>query len=1207
MISIRQEFIRLLAVATGPLVLVLGYTLYNEYQLAYRDAKKSAARIAEITAVATQDLITDVRANLDHLARVPQIRDMDPARCGSVVKDLQAVDPRFVSIITTDRDGYFVCSANALPPDRKLRVVDLEMLSQVVDKGEFRISRPLQVRSTGRWVQSFAAPVRDASGRIAGTVAIGVDLISWHFLAKAAPLREGTVIGIVAGDGTTIARSERAEERIGRSALDSPAGRAALQIRNGTLRAADRFGVERLYAFRTVPGTDWIAAVGFPMQVVQAESRKLLIQSGALVLLSLILAAIAAMVLMRRIIAPIRDMARVARAHAAGETETRIQVAGGPSELVELAEDMNRSTESRVAAEGALRRAQQMAQLAHVITGLDGAFESWSDTLPTLIGIKPDRMPKSTREWLENLHPDDRAALRDKAIEAGSKGTRTEVEYRLRRADSEWIHVRQVMEPLQGQAGPRGKARWFNTLQDVTGQKRAEESLRRSESLKGAVLASSLDAIVTIDGDGRFVEFNPAAETMFGMSRNQALGKSMVETIVPAQLRDAHRRGFASYLATSKGRILGKRLELSAIRADGTEFPIELAIVAIGSKAAPLFTGFISDISERKEAEQRIKRLNRVYAVLSGINALIVRVRDRDELFREACRIAVEVGKFSAAWMGVLDRSTMVVEPVASHGMPEHYIEAVRGLMPEVSSGGGGFAGEAIREKRSAVANDIVHDPRAPIAEETSSLGTRSLAVLPCIVAGEVVGVLSLHAREPGFFDAEEMKLLHELAGDIAFALDNIEKQERIDYLAYYDSVTGLANRTLFHERLEQGLAAADREGRKLPLIILDIERFKTINDTLGRHGGDALLKQIADRMALQATGVARLARLGADHFAIMAPHTENVDDLGRRTEERLEQFFGQPFRIGEIELTVAVKLGIAVYPDDGIDADTLFKNAEAALRNAKASGERYLFYTRAMNERVAEKMSLENKLRQALEKEEFVLHYQPKVDLVTRRIVGVEALIRWQSPELGLVPPMQFIPLLEETGLILPVGAWALKKASLDHRCWVDQGLKAPRVAVNVSPIQLRQRDFVGIVEQAIMEGVAPTGIDLEITESLIMEDVAGNIEKLKAIRALGLTIAIDDFGTGYSSLGYLAKLPAQTLKIDRSFIITMLNSPDTMTLVSTIISLAHSLKLKVVAEGVDAEDQAKMLQLLRCDEMQGYLFSRPVPFERMTTLLTQ
>ena len=607
---------------------------------------------------------------------------------------------------------------------------------------------------------------------------------------------------------------------------------------------------------------------------------------------------------------------------------------------------------------------------------------------------------------------------------------------------------------------------------------------------------------------------------------------------------------------------------------------------------------------------EKIERLTRVHAVLSGINGVIVRVRERAELFRDACRIAVDHGKFHIAWIGVADPGLNRIDLTSLHGGEPKFAETIRQLdcLESDESGNRPAIGNVLFGGEPVFSNDIQTDPQIRYAKAFLEQGTRSLAVLPLVVADSVAAVLCLHSTETGFFDQEEKRLLLELAGDISFALGAIDKSKQLDYLAYYDSVTGLANRSLFHERLGQGLAAAGREDRKLALVILDIERFKTINDTLGRQAGDALLKQVADRMAGYATDIAWLARIGADHFAIMAPDLQNVDDLGRFVEKRLEKFFGPPFRIGETELRIAAKLGIAVSPDDGADADTLFRNAEAALKKAKASGERFLFYTQAMNERVAEKMALENKLRQALERDEFVLHYQPKVDLDTRSIVGVEALIRWQSPELGLVPPMKFIPLLEETGLILPAGSWALRRASLDHRRWVDQGLKAPRVAVNVSSIQLRQRDFVGSVEQAIIEGVAPTGIDLEITESLIMdmEDIQGNIEKLKSVRGLGVSIAIDDFGTGYSSLGYLAKLPVQTLKIDRSFIITMLNEANAMTLVRTMISLAHSLGLKVVAEGVDSEAQAKMLRLLRCDEMQGYLFSRPLPFDQLTALLT-
>jgi len=296
---------------------------------------------------------------------------------------------------------------------------------------------------------------------------------------------------------------------------------------------------------------------------------------------------------------------------------------------------------------------------------------------------------------------------------------------------------------------------------------------------------------------------------------------------------------------------------------------------------------------------------------------------------------------------------------------------------------------------------------------------------------------------------------------------------------------------------------------------------------------------------------------------------------------------------------------GHRLVPEDGADADTLFRNAEAALKRAKAGGERYLFYAQQMTERVAENLALENKMRRALENQEFVLHYQPKVDTVTRKIEGLEALIRWQSPDLGLVPPMHFIPLLETTGLILEVGAWALRRAAQDYRRWSERGLTVPRIAVNVSSIQVRRRDFVQTTLDSIGKKSDRAAIDLEVTESLIMEDIEANIEKFEALRVDGMEIAIDDFGTGYSSLAYLAKLPVQSLKIDRSFVITMLKDPAVMTLVSMIISLAHSLKLKVVAEGVDSEEQVKVLERLGCDRMQGYLFSKPVGFDELTALL--
>ena len=614
----------------------------------------------------------------------------------------------------------------------------------------------------------------------------------------------------------------------------------------------------------------------------------------------------------------------------------------------------------------------------------------------------------------------------------------------------------------------------------------------------------------------------------------------------------------------------------------------------------------LQDVTDQHRAENRIRNLNRVYAVLSGINSLIVRVRDRDELFREVCRIAVEVGQIRLAWVGVVERSAMKIVRVASAGDDTDFLDESRLSLSDDAPAGYGPSAMAARTKQAIVVNDVAADPRIAYKKIHTDRGIGSLVSLPLLIEGEAVAVLSLQASETGNFDDAEMKLLLELAGDIAFALDHIAKEEKLDYLAYYDTLTGLANPALFRERIAQHVDRAAEERRKFALVFIDIDDFKTVNDSLGRAAGDELLQQVAARLGRGRGHAGAIARISADHFGAILHDIKHDAEVSHALDDLLNLGFGAPFIVDGSELKIAAKSGIALYPGDGADADALLRNAEVALRKAKTTGEKRVFYTHEMTQIIAARITLETRLRQALEREEFVLHYQPKVDLETRRIQGVEALIRWQSPDLGLVPPMQFIPVLEETGMILEAGAWALRRAVLDHRHWVKQKLVAPRVAVNVSAIQVRQPSFVDVVKDILREGANPPGIDIEITESLIMEDVAGTIDKLKILRDLGMSIAIDDFGTGYSSLGYLSRLPVHSLKIDRSFIDTMADNPDTMTLVSTIISLAHALRLKVCAEGVETDAQASVLRLLRCDEMQGYLVSRPVPLEELTRLLT-
>jgi len=605
-------------------------------------------------------------------------------------------------------------------------------------------------------------------------------------------------------------------------------------------------------------------------------------------------------------------------------------------------------------------------------------------------------------------------------------------------------------------------------------------------------------------------------------------------------------------------------------------------------------------IAGQHQAEAKITRLNRVYAVLSGINAMIVRARDREALFGEACRVAVEAGHFAKVWVGIVERGTQQFRMAAAHGGDPLFFPILEKELARKFQTGGGLVSRALVTRQPVIVNDMASDPEVLVKDYAVEGGARSLAILPLIVADEAVGVFALNADVPGFFDAEEIKLLIELAGNIAYAIDHIDKQERIDYLAYYDELTGLANRSLFLERVTQYVRSASAGGHKLILFLVDLERFKNINDSVGRPAGDALLRQVSQWLVQRTGDVNLLARVGADHFAVVMPKVRQAGDVAGLLDKIVRAFLDHPFRLNDAVFRVAAKIGAAVFPEDGADADTLFRNAEAALKKAKASGDRYLFYRQEMTEKVAAKLALENQLRQALERNEFVLHYQPKVSLESGKLTSAEALIRWNDPRSGLVPPGRFIPVLEETGLIYDVGRWALQKAIEDYLRWRNAGLPAVRIAVNVSPLQLRNRGFVAEIGQVLgADAQAAAGLELEITESLMMEDVKHNIASLQAIRAMGVTIAIDDFGTGFSSLSYLARLPVDSLKIDRSFVIDMTSGPQGLSLISTIINLAHGLNLKVVAEGVETEEQSRLLHLLNCDEMQGFLFSRPVPAE--------
>lgn len=431
---------------------------------------------------------------------------------------------------------------------------------------------------------------------------------------------------------------------------------------------------------------------------------------------------------------------------------------------------------------------------------------------------------------------------------------------------------------------------------------------------------------------------------------------------------------------------------------------------------------------------------------------------------------------------------------------------------------------------------------------------------------------------------------------------------ERLNYLAQYDSLTGLPNRSLFRDRLEHTLAQAKRSGRSAAVLFIDLDRFKMVNDTLGHAVGDKLLKQVAVRLSACIRTGDTVGRFGGDEFSVILLDLAKPSDAAV-VAQKINDTLARPFDLDGHRTFVAASIGITLYPTDATDPETLQMNADAAMYLAKELGRNtYRFFTQEMNDRAMQRMEMEASMRQALERGEFLLHYQPKVDLASGAICGMEALLRWAHPQKGMVYPAEFIPVLEETGLIVPVGDWVVREACRQIGAWQRAGVKVPHVAVNLSARQFQQKNLEDIVCDILREtGVAPDLLQFEITESMLMNDPKAAAHTLLGLRKAGVMLSVDDFGTGYSSLAYLKRFPLDALKIDRSFVIDMTSGSQGLALVSTIISLAHSLKLKVVAEGVETEEQSGTLRLLNCDQMQGYYFSKPVAAAALETMLRE
>ena len=458
---------------------------------------------------------------------------------------------------------------------------------------------------------------------------------------------------------------------------------------------------------------------------------------------------------------------------------------------------------------------------------------------------------------------------------------------------------------------------------------------------------------------------------------------------------------------------------------------------------------------------------------------------------------------------------------------------------------------------------------------------------------------------EAKFIAGEDEKVLIIVRNTSVFK--NNEKQ--IQYLSCHDTLTNLPNRYLLKDRLKQAIANAERKNRLLAIVLLDLDNFKNINNAIGHTAGDQLLQGFADRLSnyvRQTDSISRLtaagldsfiARLGGDEFTILLSEIDNIQDPAK-VSARLLGMLSEPFILGDHEIFVSVSIGIAVYPFDGKDIDTLIKNADMAMYQAKNQGRNnYQYYSESLNVFSLERLAIENKLRRAIEHNEFMLFYQPQIDILTGELIGAEALIRWLQPDLILVKPSEFIPLAEEVGLIVPIGEWVLRTACSQNLAWQKAGIKPICVTVNVSSIQFRQDNFVARISEILFEtGLNPVYLQLELTEGTIMKHSEDTIKKLFALKDMGIQISIDDFGTGYSSLNYLKRFPLSTLKIDRSFVQDIATNPDDQSITKTIIDIANNFHLKVIAEGVETREQLSLLRAYGCEGIQGHLICPPI-----------
>ncbi|MBV8754791.1 MAG: EAL domain-containing protein [Hyphomicrobiales bacterium] len=1156
--GIRIRLFGMILLVALPLMGAFGVDLYRERQASIEAAHAAAIDRARNLAERYQRVVVEARTLLEVISQVREVVASPPDACRSFLLRVSGNRGWERGIWVFGADGHVVCSTNASVVGADLS--SREHFRRAMRERELVVS-DFFVGVTGLPLNVVALPVINREGAAIGVVSIGLDLDWFNKLVAEAGRDDEALVLLFDGAGNLLARYPEKPEWIGRNWRGYPLLERMAAAPQGSADISSSLIPPQIFGWVPVPGTPARIAVGFDRAKVLSRVDAEVATAGLVVLMVTALAALASFPLARGIVQPLKlltagaEAARDRLIDSLPAVQGYAEVRSLATSLDKLLAERNAREEELVEARAGAERAERQAREAH--TRLSAAIEM----LPEGIAIfdAEDRFALWNRRYAE---------LYDADGEGPAVGMKFEELVRHMMAhgqhpgaigrEEQWLAQRLAMHNLPEctHEQPLAGDRWLRVEErrmadggtigiwvDITDLKRREASFRLLFD------SNPLPMWVYDRESWRFLAVNDAAVKHYGYSRDQFLAMSILD-IRPPELRAEVERELRAQIEWGPGRLW------QHTKADGTTITVECYTRALTHEGRSAALVAVLDVTERMRTESELRQTRAFLdTVIENIPAMLF-VKDAAEhryiLFNKAGEKLLGVPR--AELIGRNDYD----------------------IFPK-------------READQFVARDreVLQAGTLQITEEerihTPHNGLRQLRTNKIAIPDE-------HGRP---------KYLLGISEDIT---ERKRAEGRITHMAHHDSMTGLANRVLLRERLEQALGRMRDQESRLAVLYVDLDCFKDVNDALGHPVGDALLRMAADRLRGCVREGDTVARLGGDEFAIIQDSIRN-DEQTSDLAKRIAEVIGAPFEVEGHDVTVSASIGIAMAPRDGADPDTLLKFADMALYAAKTDGRRtYRFFEAEMNARLHARRALETDLRLAFARREFELYYQPTIDVASGRIVGVEALLRWQHPERGMVAPSEFIPLAESIGLIVPLGEWVLRQACAEAARWPDE----VTVAVNLSPLQFKNANLVQTVMSALTAaGLSPRRLELEITESVLLQENENNPATLHRLRDLGVRIALDDFGTGYSSLSYLRVFPFDRIKIDGSFVKELPHNVESVSIVRAMADLARGLNMATTAEGVETPEQLEALRADGVTAAQGYLFSRPVPAGDLRELL--